>query len=95
MFEFAAQCREGRGKIKQSPIRSGGVPKTRRSVSGPLEGQATSSGFLQCAGIEFLRHLPNLKRLAYRSAAAAAWDSVQPVAEFWKEYDAKKAGAEK
>jgi len=42
----------------------------------------------QCKDIEFLRTMPNLKRIAYTYAANRT--TVPTAAEFWKEYDAKK-----
>ena len=42
---------------------------------------------LQCPGIEFLRSLPKLKQIGSDMA------QLLPAAEFWKQYDSKKAGA--
>ena len=41
----------------------------------------------QCPGIELLRSLPNLKQIG------PDMSQLLPAAEFWKQYDAKKAGA--
>jgi hypothetical protein len=43
----------------------------------------------QPGNIEFLRQHPSLRRMDFQQGG---WDTLKPVAEFWKEYDAKKAG---
>jgi len=40
---------------------------------------------MQCKDIEFLRNHPNIKRLSYQKLT-------QPAEDFWKEFDAQKAG---
>jgi tetratricopeptide (TPR) repeat protein len=43
----------------------------------------------QCKDVEFLRRLPHLQHLSFEEVP---WDKAPTAAEFWKEYDAKKAG---
>jgi len=43
----------------------------------------------QCRDIEFLRQLPRLQYLSYTSVSS--WKQIGSAAEFWKEFDAKKA----
>jgi Leucine-rich repeat (LRR) protein len=42
--------------------------------------------------IEFLRSLPQLKRLSYEPDPIDGYRPDKTAAEFWKEYDAKKQG---
>jgi hypothetical protein len=48
----------------------------------------------KCHNIEFLRHHSSLKNLSYRLYGTSDYTE-QTVAEFWKEYDAQKAAAQK
>jgi hypothetical protein len=49
----------------------------------------------QCQDLDVLRTLPKLKRLTNQGTDVAGWEKAPTVAEFWKDYDAKKAGAGK
>ncbi len=43
------------------------------------------------SGIEFLRRLPNLERISYKSTKrGASWTPSQTAEEFWAEYDARE-----